>query len=91
MQAWSDVHIWYLSDHILMYVLLIYISDFLPVGNGIGQLRDDCMDTYWQSDGQLPHLVNIQFRRKTTVRDICIYFDYKIDESYCPSRYVLEC
>lgn len=55
-------------------------------GNGIGQLRDDCMDTYWQSDGQLPHLVNIQFRRKTTVRDICIYFDYKIDESYCPSR-----
>lgn len=44
------------------------------------------MDTYWQSDGQLPHLVNVQFRRKTTVQDICIYTDYKLDESYTPSR-----
>ncbi|XP_067000450.1 anaphase-promoting complex subunit 10 [Anabrus simplex] len=55
-------------------------------GFGVDQLRDDCMDTYWQSDGQLPHLVNIQFRRKTTVRDICIFTDYKLDESYTPSR-----
>ncbi|XP_075234963.1 anaphase-promoting complex subunit 10 isoform X2 [Lycorma delicatula] len=55
-------------------------------GFGVDQLRDDCMDTYWQSDGQLPHLVNIQFRRKTTVKDICIYTDYKLDESYTPSR-----
>lgn len=50
------------------------------------QLRDDCVDTYWQSDGQLPHLVNVQFRKKTTVQDICIYTDYKLDESYTPSR-----
>ncbi|XP_046665207.1 anaphase-promoting complex subunit 10 [Homalodisca vitripennis] len=55
-------------------------------GFGVDQLRDDCMDTYWQSDGQLPHLVNIQFRQKTTVSDICIYTDYKLDESYTPSR-----
>ncbi|PSN57276.1 Anaphase-promoting complex subunit 10 [Blattella germanica] len=54
-------------------------------GFGVDQLRDDCMDTYWQSDGQLPHLVNIQFRRKTTVHDICIFTDYKLDESYTPS------
>ncbi|KAK7874494.1 hypothetical protein R5R35_001577 [Gryllus longicercus] len=55
-------------------------------GFGVDQLRDDCMDTYWQSDGQLPHLVNIQFRRKTTVSDIYIFTDYKLDESYTPSR-----
>ncbi|XP_044738560.1 anaphase-promoting complex subunit 10 [Chrysoperla carnea] len=55
-------------------------------GFGIDQLRDDCMDTYWQSDGQLPHLVNIQFQRKTTVSDIYIYTDYKLDESYTPNR-----
>jgi len=52
----------------------------------VDQLRDDCVDTYWQSDGQLPHLVNVQFRKKTTVQDICIYTDYKLDESYTPSR-----
>nr|XP_018900999.1 PREDICTED: anaphase-promoting complex subunit 10 [Bemisia tabaci] len=55
-------------------------------GFGVDQLRDDCVDTYWQSDGQLPHLVNVQFRRKTTIRDVCIYTDYKMDESYTPSR-----
>lgn len=55
-------------------------------GFGIDQLRDDCMDTYWQSDGQLPHLVNIQFQRKTMVSHIYIYTDYKLDESYTPSR-----
>lgn len=55
-------------------------------GFGVEQLRDNCMDTYWQSDGQLPHLVNIQFQRKTAVNQIYIYTDYKLDESYTPSR-----
>jgi anaphase-promoting complex subunit 10 len=44
------------------------------------------METYWQSDGQLPHLVNIQFQRKTTISHIYIYSDYKLDESYTPSK-----
>lgn len=44
------------------------------------------MDTYWQSDGQLPHLVNIQFQRKTTISHIYIYTDYKLDESYTPNK-----
>lgn len=61
--------------------LILCVSGF-----GVDQLRDDCMETYWQSDGQLPHLVNIQFRRKTVVRDICIYVDYRLDESYTPGR-----
>ncbi|KAK4013469.1 Anaphase-promoting complex subunit 10 [Daphnia magna] len=55
-------------------------------GFGIDQLRDDSTDTYWQSDGQLPHLVNIQFRKKTTIQNIWIFADYKADESYTPSR-----
>ncbi|BES92483.1 unnamed protein product [Nesidiocoris tenuis] len=55
-------------------------------GFGVDQLRDELLDTYWQSDGQLPHLVTIQFRRKTTVSNVCIYTDYKLDESYTPSR-----
>jgi anaphase-promoting complex subunit 10 len=63
------------------YSALCFLSGF-----GVDQLRDDCTDTYWQSDGQLPHLVNIQFRRKTTVHDIYIFTDYKLDESYTPSR-----
>ncbi|XP_055531398.1 anaphase-promoting complex subunit 10 [Wyeomyia smithii] len=60
-------------------------------GFGVEQLRDNSMETYWQSDGQLPHLVNIQFPRKTTVSQIYIYSDYKLDESYTPSRISIRC
>ena len=55
-------------------------------GFGVEQLRDESFDSYWQSDGPQPHLVNIQFRRKTTIQDVCIYTDYKADESYTPNR-----
>lgn len=44
------------------------------------------LDTYWQSDGTQPHLVNIQFRRKTTINCIAIYADFKSDESYTPNK-----
>lgn len=55
-------------------------------GFGVEQLRDDSLETYWQSDGQLPHLVNIQFKRKTTIKEVALYTDYKLDESYTPTR-----
>ncbi|WAQ98217.1 APC10-like protein [Mya arenaria] len=53
---------------------------------GVEQLREDSSETYWQSDGPQPHLVNIQFQRKTTIQDVCIYTDFKADESYTPNR-----
>ena len=46
-------------------------------GFGVEQIRDDNYETYWQSDGQLPHLVNIQFKRKTTVSAVAIYTDFR--------------
>lgn len=55
-------------------------------GFGIEQLRDGNLETYWQSDGPQPHLVNIQFRRKTAIHNISLYADYKADESYTPSK-----
>jgi len=61
-------------------------GDMMYVGFGVEQLRDGSLDTYWQSDGPQPHLINIQFRRKMTISDICIYADYKADESYTPNR-----
>ncbi|ESO05229.1 hypothetical protein HELRODRAFT_78053 [Helobdella robusta] len=55
-------------------------------GFGVEQLRDTSLETYWQSDGPQPHMVNIQFRKKTTVSDIFLYADFKADESYTPNR-----
>ncbi|KAH9778102.1 Anaphase-promoting complex subunit 10 [Citrus sinensis] len=39
-------------------------------GNGVSALRDDNLDTYWQSDGAQPHLVNIQFQKKVKLQEI---------------------
>ncbi|CCI45658.1 hypothetical protein ABG067_005123 [Albugo candida] len=55
-------------------------------GNGIDQLRDDKIDTFWQSDGAQPHCINIEFNKKTLIQEIAFYLYYKLDESYTPKR-----
>ncbi|KAM0938144.1 putative APC10/DOC domain, Galactose-binding-like domain superfamily [Dioscorea sansibarensis] len=55
-------------------------------GNGVLSLRDDNLDTYWQSDGAQPHLVNIQFQKKVKLQLLVLYVDFKLDESYTPSK-----
>ncbi|BDA40715.1 Anaphase-promoting complex subunit 10 [Coccomyxa sp. Obi] len=55
-------------------------------GNGVELLRDGREDTYWQSDGSQPHLVNIQFQKKVRLQELTIYLDYKLDESYTPIK-----
>ncbi|XP_058083159.1 anaphase-promoting complex subunit 10 isoform X2 [Magnolia sinica] len=55
-------------------------------GNGVHSLRDDNLDTYWQSDGAQPHLINIQFQKKVKLQLLVLYVDFKLDESYTPSK-----
>ncbi len=55
-------------------------------GNGVEQLRDDNVTTFWQSDGLQPHFIMIQFLKKMRVSEIWLYLDYKTDESYTPSK-----
>lgn len=60
-------------------------------GNGVAQLRDGNVDTYWQSDGIQPHLISIQFQKRRAVCDIAFYLDYKLDESYTPKTISILC
>ena len=55
-------------------------------GNGVEQIRDDNVDTYWQSDGGQPHLINVQFHKKMSIVEIAFYLDYNLDESYTPKK-----
>lgn len=55
-------------------------------GNGVEQLRDNNIETYWQSDGTHPHKVTIQFLRKASISEICLYLDFNLDESYAPKK-----
>ena len=54
--------------------------------NGVEQLRDNNLDTYWQSDGTAPHLINIQFAKRSSLCCICIYVDFSADESYTAKK-----
>jgi anaphase-promoting complex subunit 10 len=50
------------------------------------QLRDNNLETYWQSDGSFPHCINIQFLKKVAVSKVCLYLDFSLDESYTPKK-----
>ena len=56
-------------------------------GNGVEQIRDGNTDTYWQSDGGQPHLLNIQFMQRKPICAVCFYLDYNLDESYTPKTF----
>lgn len=49
-------------------------------------MRDNNLETYWQSDASQPHTISIQFTQKQLVSDILLYVDYKQDESYTPHK-----
>jgi anaphase-promoting complex subunit 10 len=56
-------------------------------GNGVEQIRDDSVDTYWQSDGtSQPHWIQASFGRRVAISHVCLYLDYGLDESYTPRR-----
>lgn len=66
------------------------ISSAKP-GNGVEQLRDNNLDTYWQSDGSFPHSISVSFLRKVSIRKLCFYMDYGLDESYTPKKIAISC
>lgn len=61
------------------------ISSCKP-GFGVEQLRDNNLETYWQSDAQQPHSINIQFQRQQLISDVSLYLDFRQDESYTPQK-----
>ena len=58
-------------------------------GFGAEQLRDDSVETYWQSDGTQPHSINIQLPKKSFVAQVRLYLDFEKDESYTPARILI--
>eukprot|EP00762_Andalucia_godoyi_P003797 ANDGO_08627.mRNA.1 Anaphase-promoting complex subunit 10 len=55
-------------------------------GSGIKCLLDDDTTTFWQSDGTQPHMITVHFPRLTSVEDVFLHLDYRVDESYTPSK-----
>jgi anaphase-promoting complex subunit 10 len=55
-------------------------------GNGVDQIRDSSVETYWQSDGTQPHTLQVVFSRRVAISHVCLYLDFNIDESYTPKK-----
>uniref|UniRef100_A0AC34RMH7 Anaphase-promoting complex subunit 10 n=1 Tax=Panagrolaimus sp. JU765 TaxID=591449 RepID=A0AC34RMH7_9BILA len=66
------------------------LSSCKAEGYGIQQLLSPRMDAYWQSDGPQPHIINIEFQKKTDICFVLLYLDIKVDESYTPNRIVIQ-
>jgi anaphase-promoting complex subunit 10 len=59
-------------------------------GNGVDQIRDSSVETYWQSDGSQPHCIQVVFSRRVAVSHVCLYLDFNLDESYTPKKVCIE-
>jgi anaphase-promoting complex subunit 10 len=60
-------------------------------GNGVEQIRDKSVATYWQSDGTAqPHWIQVHFGRRVAISHVCLYLDFSLDESYTPKRITIE-
>jgi len=57
--------------------------------HGSFQLRDNNLETYWQSDGLTPHTLSVEFSERVVLSHVAIYLDYEKDESYTPSHFEL--
>ncbi|CDU23311.1 related to anaphase promoting complex subunit 10 [Sporisorium scitamineum] len=65
------------------------LSSYKP-GSGVVELRSSDLTKLWQSDGSQPHLINIQFARRTCVTHLSIFLDVKQDDSYTPTKIAIK-
>eukprot|EP00297_Palpitomonas_bilix_P014303 CAMPEP_0113892426 /NCGR_PEP_ID=MMETSP0780_2-20120614/15409_1 /TAXON_ID=652834 /ORGANISM="Palpitomonas bilix" /LENGTH=234 /DNA_ID=CAMNT_0000882361 /DNA_START=110 /DNA_END=815 /DNA_ORIENTATION=- /assembly_acc=CAM_ASM_000599 len=53
-------------------------------GNGPELLLDGNVETFWQSDAQLPHTITLEFQRRMKLKSLCLYISLAEDDSYTP-------
>ncbi|KAM0678377.1 hypothetical protein BDAP_001091 [Binucleata daphniae] len=51
---------------------------------GINELLSIDMTKYWHTDDNLPHFIEITFKRKTYVEEVQIFLSFTEDDSYTP-------
>ena len=61
-----------------------WILSSAKANNGVRQLQNPDTSVFWQSDGQYPHIVTLQFPKKYHIYGVALYLDYATDESYTP-------
>lgn len=55
-------------------------------GCALAQLRHPSPSQFWQSDGPQPHTLTLHFFKLVSIVKMRIYLDFKLDESYTPTK-----
>lgn len=55
-------------------------------GCALAQLRNPSPSQFWQSDGPQPHTLTLHFFKLVSIVRLRIYLDFKLDESYTPTK-----
>ena len=55
-------------------------------GCALAQLRHPSPSQFWQSDGPQPHTLTLHFFKLVSIVKIRVYLDFKLDESYTPTK-----
>lgn len=55
-------------------------------GCALAQLRNPSPAQFWQSDGPQPHTLTLHFFKLVSIVKLRIYLDFKLDESYTPTK-----
>lgn len=53
-------------------------------GHDVGCILEPSLDSFWQSEGPLPHIITVYFPHLVSLTELRFYSDYKLDESYTP-------
>lgn len=55
-------------------------------GCSLAQLRHPSLSQFWQSDGPQPHTLTLHFFKLVSIVKMRVYLDFKLDESYTPTK-----
>lgn len=58
-------------------------------GLGPSNLIDGSPDTFWQTDGALPHILRVKFSKRVELCQISFFLAHPLDESFTPEEIVL--
>lgn len=64
--------------------LAYWKASSFKTSNPIENVINDDPESYWQSDGSQPHIVDIYFSKRIELALLAVFFGFEIDESYSP-------
>lgn len=73
-----------MEDLVNISNLAYWKASSFKISNPIENVINDDPESYWQSDGVQPHIVDIYFNKRVELALLAIFFGFEIDESYSP-------